>query len=127
MAYNSILAGCNPDALAQIGAGPDSVPVRGTLRTHVPVDYIDPSIGACFWINADVATSTTLNMTSGGKLGQELTFVIEPDESGQLVVTFGNHLRTTGTATVAGGKCMVVKFVSDGTDFCELARTSAVV
>lgn len=125
MAYNSILAGCNPDALAQMGAAPNAVAIPGTRRTHVPVDFIDPSIGSCFWINADIATSTTLNMTSGGSLGQKLAFVIEPDESGTLVVTFGNHLRNTGTATVAGGKCKVVEFISDGVDFCETNRTSA--
>lgn len=89
------------------------------------VMVIDPSQGPVAFCLAP-AGNATLN-TSPGPAGQNLTVICAADGGGTRTFTFGNNFRATGTAAPTASKYIIVEFVSDGTQFAEMGRTSAAV
>lgn len=71
-------------------------------------------------------TAATLNASAGGTAGQELLIRFTTDGTGGNVITYGTNFKSIGTHTLTGAsKKFTSMFVSDGTDWCEVARTAA--
>lgn len=103
-----------------------SQPVGGLYApTPAATMVIDPSQGAVCQCVAP-AGNATLN-TSPGPAGQCLTVICVADSGGTRTFTFGNNFRSTGTAAPTASKAIAVEFISDGTQFIEMGRSSAAV
>lgn len=71
-------------------------------------------------------TASTINASAGGTAGQMLLFRFTTDGTGGNVITYGTNFKSIGTHTLTGAsKKFTSMFVSDGTDFCEVARSAA--
>ena len=111
----------NADKLHQFaGSGIDYIPtyaatitVDGGLSTRVKI------------VTTSGVGNSTLSMLNGGKPGQKLTVQIDNDSGGARTITFGTSFRSTGTVVGTASKSILVLFESDGTNFLEIARTSA--
>ena len=67
----------------------------------------------------------TINASGTQKAGQNMHLVIECDGTPR-VITYGTGFRANGTATLIINTAGVFHFVSNGTDWCEVARTLGV-
>jgi hypothetical protein len=65
----------------------------------------------------------TIN-ASDGQAGQRATFIITDDATGSHAVTFGTNFKANGTLTGTADKTATVDFACDGTDWCEVSRTT---
>ena len=57
-------------------------------------------------------------------LGQRATFIITDDSVGGHVVTFGINFKPNGTWAGTADKTATVDFAYDGTNWCEVSRTT---
>lgn len=72
------------------------------------------------------STGSTITPSSGGTAGQQLLIVFTTDGIGGNVITYASPFKSTGTHTLTGTNAkFTAHFVSDGTNFCEVARTAA--
>lgn len=73
-------------------------------------------------------TDATFNASGAGSAGDEMVFIFTTDAagSGDEVMTFGTNMLSTGTLTMANlaADIYVVTFISNGTKWCEKARTT---
>jgi hypothetical protein len=72
--------------------------------------------------------SATLNFSSAASaVGQQLFLVITTSGASSYTLTFGTNTKSTGTLATgtSTGKVFVVAFVSDGTNWNEVSRTTA--
>ena len=71
-------------------------------------------------------TASTITPSSGGTAGQQLILRFTTDGTGGNVITYASPFKSTGTHTLTGASSkFTAHFVSDGTNFCEVARTAA--
>jgi len=71
-------------------------------------------------------TASTITPTTGGTAGQHLWIIFTTDATGGNVITYASPFKTTGTHTLTGAsKYFTIHFVSNGTYWCEVARTAA--
>ena len=68
--------------------------------------------------------NATINLTHPGQRGQEMYLKLENDTDGNKVLTFGTPFKTTGTLTGSTAAFAIVHFISDGSNFCEVSRTT---
>jgi len=68
--------------------------------------------------------NATIRAATGGLAGQHMWLIIANDQLGAKTITFGEHLKTTGTLTGAPGKTATLQFISDGTVWYEVARST---
>ena len=68
----------------------------------------------------------TFNAT-GGRLGQECSFVVTTTGTSARTLTFGTNFKSTGTLSTGtvDAKTFSVSFIYDGTNWVETARTTA--
>ena len=74
------------------------------------------------------AQSETINgVTTGAISGKVYYFVITTSGVSSYTLTFGTNFKTTGTLATGttSGKVFVISFIFDGTNFNEVARTTA--
>lgn len=132
-----------------IGADNSPVPYIKTLETAIAVDkpalvaansiigrriagtVVALTYGATIAADMDdgnvFTIATTGNCTinaSNGAAGQRATFIITDDATGGRVVTFGTNFKSSGTLTGTASKIATVDFVYDGTNWCEVSRTT---
>lgn len=67
----------------------------------------------------------TINASGVQTAGQELTCIITNDATLGRTLTFGTGFKSIGVLLGTISKIAVIKFVSDGTNLCEIARTLA--
>lgn len=69
----------------------------------------------------------TINATSGGFSGQELTVIIDTINTTTRTLTFGTNFRSTGTLATGAtsARRFVLTFISDGLVWSEQCRTAA--
>lgn len=123
MSANATIYNLPPDGLAQLmGVGPVLKP------TYAATLVLDASPGRVVHEIAGVnATSATcaLNTGTGGVFGQLLILILA--DTGGVTYTLGDNFKTAaGTLNPTTGKKIVAIFVSDGTDFYEIARGTTV-
>ncbi len=68
--------------------------------------------------------NSTMNATTGGLAGQHMWIIIANDPSSAKTITFGANLKSSGALTGAAGKSATIHFISDGTAWYEVARTT---
>lgn len=73
------------------------------------------------------ASSETINFSTPGTAGTEIFLEIVTSGTSSYTLTFGTNTKTTGTLATgtADAKTFMVSFVSDGTNWVETARTTA--
>ena len=125
MAQNTVFS-VNPDFLAMLTGTGAVVANAQANPTYAATINTDPSQT----LVVDVITNptvgnATINALTGGRMGQQLTFIIENDSGGARTITFGTNLRATGTVVGTASKAIIVDFISNGTAFIETGRSSA--
>ena len=113
--------------------------VDGLLRN--PDTFIGSKINALGTVSSsplslDPTAGDTITITPGASLtinaanvtnGQDLTFIITTSGVTSFTLTFGTNFKSTGTLAtgIVSGKVFTISFRSDGTNFNELGRTTA--
>lgn len=109
--------------LAQI-SGTNGAP--NVAPTYAATMSIDPNAGLVQTIAGLNSTSATctLNAASAGQAQQLLIFLLQ--DTGGVTYTFGTNFKSTGTANPTTTKTIQIMFVSDGTNWREICRSTAV-
>jgi hypothetical protein len=68
--------------------------------------------------------NATIRAATVGLAGQHMWLIIVNDQLSAKTITFGEHLKSAGTLTGAPGKSATLQFISDGTVWYEVARTT---
>lgn len=86
---------------------------------------LDPTKGNVFTVTP--AQNETINAASVAANGQYLTLVVTTSGTTSYTLTFGTDFISTGTLATGttSGDYFTVTFVSNGTDYLEVARTVA--
>lgn len=98
------------------------------LDKQTPVDAATINLtivaGHNTFVKFSATQDSTINISSGTpEYGDELTCIISNDATPR-THTFGTKFKTTGTLTGTANKISTITFVSDGTDYLEVARTT---
>ena len=75
-------------------------------------------------ITSQAVGNATINAATGGLPGQHMWIIIVNDTISGKTVSFGANLRSSGAVTGTPGKAATIQFVSDGTAWYEVGRTS---
>jgi hypothetical protein len=101
--------------------------VTASLATTDPVDVstVNATGNVIPYTPSQSATVNAASVT--GTAGQDLTFVVTTGGTSSFTITFGTHFKSVGTLATGtvSGKVFVVRFVSDGVNYNEVARTVA--
>lgn len=86
---------------------------------------IDSTLGNVFTLTPGQAE--TINATTVGVAGQMMYLIVTTSGIDSYILTFGTNFKTTGTLTTgtASGKVYTMQFISNGTNYCEVSRTTA--
>lgn len=123
--YNGKLAGdiltANNElttAYRAITPRPNTLATSGTIA-------VDPTISDI--IKQTPAGASTFNASSVGPAGTVLSFIITTSGTSSYTLTFGTNFKSTGTLATgtSSGKVFAVSFKSDGTNWVETSRTTA--
>ena len=95
-----------------------------SILTPGATPSLDPTLGNVFTLTP--AQHETINAASVIS-GQTISIVVTTSGSSSYTLTFGTSFKSTGTLAtgVSSGKVFTVTFVSDGTNYNEVARTTA--
>lgn len=87
---------------------------------------LNPTLGGLFTLTP--TASCTINAASVPAKSQAINVEVLTSGTTSYTVTFGTNMKTTGTLATgsASGKYFIVSFVSDGTNFIEVSRTTAI-
>lgn len=101
-----------------------SRPPKVISPTEAATMSIDPTLAPIFtWVPTQ---AETVNVTSPGKPGQQMTWIINTSGASSFNVTPGTNTRSAVLATgVTTAKRFLIKFESDGTVWNEFSRTAA--
>lgn len=107
-----------------------STPFIGATSTDVFSAAISLGVSTLYGnthlIACTAATGSTLTPAGAGVAGQHLWIVFSTDGTGGNVITYASPFKSIGTHTLTGAnKKFTSHFVSDGTNFCEVARSAA--
>lgn len=85
---------------------------------------LTPSAGMVY---TDTPTGTTTINAASAPAGQPIWLVVTTSGTSSFTITFGTNFKTTGTLATGtvSGKVFTMAFISDGTNFNEVARTVA--
>jgi N-acetylmuramic acid 6-phosphate (MurNAc-6-P) etherase len=85
---------------------------------------LNPDGGGIFTLTP--AEAETITPTKQIK-GQRIVLIITTSGTSSYVITFGTGFKSTGTLATGttSGKIFVLEFISDGTNYIEVARTTA--
>lgn len=108
----------------KISNGPLQTAAKTVLGTTGTVS-LDPTLGNLFTCTPTAAI-TALNAASV-PTGQLIYIVFTTSGTSSFVVTFNTNFKTTGTLATGtvSGKVFTMTFISDGTNFNETSRTTA--
>lgn len=112
------------NGLAQI-SGTDGAPV--VQPAYAAVMTLNTREAIVQQILGVAATSAicTINAASGGSFGQSLLLILA--DTGGVTYTLGTNFKTAGgTINPTTGKKVVVEFLSDGVNFYDIGRSTAV-
>ena len=118
----------NPDITAQItGTGN---PIPGTVNPPFAASIaLEPYLASSRFIQvlgvSSVSATSTLTTAFVANPGAHLTVQCNASSSGTVTYTFSTGFKSTGTAAPTASTRLLVLFVSDGTTWNEVARTSA--
>jgi hypothetical protein len=95
-----------------------------TALTPSSTVSVDPTLGDVFTLTP--AQDETINAASVVS-GQELVIVITTSGGTSRTLTFSTNFKVTGTLATgtSNGKVFTIHFISDGTNYNELSRTTA--
>ena len=68
--------------------------------------------------------NATINMNHPGQKGQEIYIRVDNDSDGNKTITFGTPFKVTGTISGSTSASALLHFISDGTNFWEVSRTT---
>lgn len=85
---------------------------------------IDISKAPVQTLTSTASTNMTLTPSAAGKAGQQLKLIITSDATGGDVITFASTFLPNGTLTITASKIYVVEFLSNGTNWLEVARSA---
>jgi hypothetical protein len=68
--------------------------------------------------------NATIRAATAGLAGQHMWVIIVNDQVGAKTITFGEHLKSAGSLIGMPGKSATLQFISDGTVWYEVARTT---
>jgi hypothetical protein len=131
----------NPDLVAQItGSGAPLTGFNGATTigagfapTYAAAIEIGPFIGNNYTRWVDIVTNSTVGNATVNSAnfvppaGGCLWVAIDNDATAARTITFGTNFRSTGTVVGTNSKQICVAFVSNGTSWCEFARSSSAV
>ena len=75
-------------------------------------------------VTSNVVGNATINAVTGGLPGQHMWIIIVNDLASGKTITFGTNLKSSGALNGTPGKAATIQFVSDGTAWYEVARTT---
>ena len=100
--------------------------VRGIDSTgYSAVTVFDADKAGFHQVRTDLDVgNATLNMTHAGQKGQEIYLKLDNDTDASRTITFGTPFKVTGTLTGSTAASAILHFISDGTSFWEVSRTT---
>ena len=120
----------NADITAQITGSGAAVPGPVAL-TYSATQAIGPILQYSRYaeINGSNTTSAacTVTTTTVALAGAGLTVNVKADATGTVTATFSTGFKTTGTVAATTSTNFPVKFVSNGTNWVEVARPTAAI
>jgi hypothetical protein len=99
-------------------AAMETIPYAGTVTLETTAGDVHKTT------TNNAIGNATVRAATGGLAGQHMFLIIVNDLLSGKTITFGEHLRAAGTLTGAPGKATTLQFVSDGTVWYEVARTT---
>lgn len=105
---------------AVVGAAQDTI----VALTPGATPAVDATLGSLFTLTP--AENETISVT-GGVAGEYITLRVLTSGTSTYTLTFGTGFKSTGTLATGttSAKKFVLRFVHDGTEFCEVSRTAA--
>lgn len=103
------------------------VTLEGTLAL-TPGTTVTATPGAATVLTLTPAQSETINLaTTGLAAGHRFSVVVTTSGTSSYTLTFGTNFKTTGTLATGtvSAKTFTISFAFDGTNACELSRTTA--
>lgn len=100
--------------------------VGDALATTTPLD-ITAAVRLGNILPYTPTQNSTLNATSTPAYGQEIQIIITTSGTTSYTITFGTNFKSQGTLATGtvSGKVFTLKFVSDGVNYNEISRTTA--
>jgi hypothetical protein len=100
--------------------------VRGINSTgYSTVTVFDSGLEGLHQIRTHIDVgNATITLTSPGEKGQEMYLKIDNDTDADRTITFGSMFKVTGTLTGSTAASAILHFISDGTAFWEVSRTT---
>jgi hypothetical protein len=95
------------------------------MLNYAPIITLDVTAGDMHKIaTTNGLGNATVNATTSGLAGQHMWIIIANDPTSAKTVTFGANLKSAGALTGMAGKSATIHFISDGTAWYEVARTT---
>ena len=94
--------------------------------TYAATMALDLANNAYCYINGlnSVSATSTMTATTGGVLGQESAIMIK--DTGGVTVTLSTNFKVSATVNPTTGKTITVFFMSNGTNWIETGRSTAI-
>jgi hypothetical protein len=93
--------------------------------TYAPAITLETTAGDVHKTTTSNAVgNATINAATGGLPGQHMWVIIVNDQLGAKTISFGNNFKSAGVLTGTPGKSTALQFISDGTVWYEVARTT---
>lgn len=86
---------------------------------------LDVTKGNVHTLTSTPSTNMTITPSAAGVAGQHLWIIINSDATGGDVITFASTFKSSGTMTLTASKAHTIHFISDSTNWYEVARTLA--
>lgn len=101
--------------------------IRGVDTTSYATETVfDTTRSAFKKIRTTIAGNANFNMSSSGKVGQELYLQIDNDTDANRTITFGGKFKVSGTLTGSTAATAMLQFISNGTNFMEVSRVTGI-
>jgi len=115
----------NPDKTAQLTGSGQPVPgsVVATLAATIALDAYQVSSNYVSITNTAAISAVSVTSGSVPAAGGLLFVKFIQYSGGSGALTFSTGFKSTGTVTPSSVSFIVVAFVSDGTNYCEFARS----
>jgi hypothetical protein len=113
----------NANAIAQFHGGPGRVDYAPTYAATMALDLANNAYAFINGLNSTSPTST-ITATTGGVLGQEAAVMIK--DTGGITVTLSTNFKVSATVNPTTGKTITVFFMSNGTNWIETGRSTAI-
>jgi hypothetical protein len=93
--------------------------------TYAPLMMLETTAGDMHKTTTSNAIgNATIDAATGGLAGQHMWVIVVNDQISAKTITFGQHLKSAGTLIGTPGKAATLQFISDGSMWYEVARTT---